>query len=234
MDKLKIEPDSPYQIDDRQVARYLQEQPDFFIRNASLVEQLSLPHAIQGTISLPEAVMNRQRLKIKQLEQDICFMVEQAHENGLLFDELLYLVIDMSMAQSLNEMLSSLNRWAKKLGLSGASVRLFSDCWRLSAPLDAQALVVSRSAFESIRLQRFGEKTHYLGTLNGPEIQLLLPEAMNVGSVAISLFGHHGESGMVIFTSRNRDHYQSGMGTVMLEKVAQILPRLLCRWIERL
>ncbi|ELX8381165.1 DUF484 domain-containing protein [Providencia vermicola] len=234
MDKLKIEPDSPYQIDDRQVARYLQEQPDFFIRNASLVEQLSIPHAIQGTISLPEAVMNRQRLKIKQLEQDICFMVEQAHENGLLFDELLYLVIDMSMAQSLNEMLSSLNRWAKKLGLSGASVRLFSDCWRLSAPLDAQALVVSRSAFESIRLQRFGEKTHYLGTLNGPEIQLLLPEAMNVGSVAISLFGHHGESGMVIFTSRNRDHYQSGMGTVMLEKVAQILPRLLCRWIERL
>ncbi|WBA57313.1 DUF484 domain-containing protein [Providencia sp. 21OH12SH02B-Prov] len=234
MDKLKIEPDSPYQIDDRQVARYLQEQPDFFIRNASLVEQLSISHAIQGTISLPEAVMNRQRLKIKQLEQDICFMVEQAHENGLLFDELLYLVIDMSMAQSLNEMLSSLNRWAKKLGLSGASVRLFSDCWRLSAPLDAQALVVSRSAFESIRLQRFGEKTHYLGTLNGPEIQLLLPEAMNVGSVAISLFGHHGESGMVIFTSRNRDHYQSGMGTVMLEKVAQILPRLLCRWIERL
>lgn len=141
MDKPEVALDSPYQIDDSQVVRYLQEQPDFFIRNASLIEQLTIPHAIQGAISLPEAVMNRQRLKIKQLEQDICFMVEQAHENGQLFDELLYLVIEMSMAQSLSDMLNSLNRWAKKLGLSGASVRLFSDCWRLSAPLDAQALV---------------------------------------------------------------------------------------------
>lgn len=40
-------------------------------------------------------------------------MVEQAHENGLLFDELLYLVIEMSSANSLREMLFSLNRWAK-------------------------------------------------------------------------------------------------------------------------
>ncbi|MDV5226366.1 DUF484 domain-containing protein [Providencia rettgeri] len=234
MDKTKIASESCHQLDERQVVQYLQEQPDFFIRNASLVEHLLIPHAIQGAISLPEVVMNRQRLKIKQLEQDIRFMVEQAHENGQLFDELLYLVIEMSMAESLNGMLTALNRWAKRLGLSGASVRLFSECWRLSAPLDAQALVVSRSAFESIRIQRFGDRTNYLGRLNGPEIQLLLPDALNVGSVAVSLFGHHGESGMVIFTSRDRDHYQSGMGTVMLEKVAQILPRLLCRWIERL
>lgn len=113
MDKPEVALDSPYQIDDSQVVRYLQEQPDFFIRNASLIEQLTIPHAIQGAISLPEAVMNRQRLKIKQLEQDICFMVEQAHENGQLFDELLYLVIEMSMAQSLSDMLNSLNRWAK-------------------------------------------------------------------------------------------------------------------------
>lgn len=234
MDKPKIALDTPYQLDERQVVQYLQEQPDFFTRNAALIEHILVPHAIQGAISLPEAVMNRQRLKIKQLEQDIRFMVEQAHENGQLFDELLYLVIEMSMTESLHDMLLCLNRWAKKLGLSSASVRLFSDCWRLCAPLDAQQLVLSRRAFESIRIQRFGDKVNYLGSLNGSELQLLIPDAVNVGSVAISLFGQHGESGMVIFTSRDRDHYQPGMGTVMLEKVSQILPRLLCRWIERL
>lgn len=234
MDKPEIAADSIYQLDEHQVVQYLQGQPDFFVRNASLVEQISVPHAIQGAISLPEVVMNRQRLKIRQLEQDICFMVEQAHENGQLFDELLYLVIQMSMAESLQDMLLCLNRWAKKLGLSGVSVRLFSDCWRLSAPLDAQQLIISRSTFESVRIQRFGDNSNYLGRLNGPELQFLLPAAMSVGSVAISLFGHHGESGMVIFTSRDRDHYQQGMGTVMLDKIAHILPRLLCRWIERL
>ncbi len=234
MDKPEMAPNRAYQLDEQQVAQYLQGKPDFFIRNASLVEHILIPHAIQGAISLPEFVMNRQRLKIKQLEQDIRFMVEQAHENGQLFDELLYLVIELSMADSLQDMLSRLNRWSKKLGLSSGTVRLFNDCWRLSAPLDALQLVISRNAFEFMRIQRFGEKSYYLGCLNGQEIQMLLPEATNVGSVAMTLFGHHGESGMVIFTSRDRDHYQEGMGAVMLEKVAQIIPRLLCRWIERL
>ncbi len=50
----------------------------------------------------------------------------------------------MSSAESLQQMLLALNRWAKKLGLSGAQVRLFSDSWHLSAPLDAHQLVISR------------------------------------------------------------------------------------------
>ncbi len=234
MDKTEIVPKRVDQIDECDVVQYLKENPYFFLRNAPLVEYIKVPHVVQDAISLPELVMRRQRVKIKELEQDIRFMVEQAHENGQLFDELLFLVIEMSSAGSLQEMLLCLNRWARKLGLASASVRLFSDCWRLAAPLDAHQLVISRRVFESVRIQRFGDKMNYLGRLNGPELQLLIPEALNVGSVAISLFGHHGESGMVIFTSRDREHYQQGMGTVMLEKVAQILPRLLCRWIERL
>lgn len=234
MDKTEKAPKQILQMDENDVVQYLKENPYFFLRHPTLVEQLTVPHVVNGAISLPELVMNRQRVKIRELEQDIRFMVEQAHENVELFDELLLLVIEMSSSKSLHEMLQALNRWAKKLGLSGASIRLFSDSWRLSAPLDAHQLVISRRVFEPVRIQRFGERRNYLGRLNGPEIQLLLPEALNVGSVAISLFGHHGESGMVIFTSRSREHYQQGMGTVMLEKVAQILPRLLCQWIERL
>lgn len=234
MDKTEKASKQIHQMDENDVVQYLKENPYFFLRHPALVEQINVPHVVNGAVSLPELVMSRQRIKIKELEQDIRFMVEQAHENVELFDELLLLVIEMSSSKSLQEMLQALNRWAKKLGLSGASVRLFSDSWRLSAPLDAHQLVISRRVFEPVRIQRFGERQNYLGRLNGPEIQLLLPEALNVGSVAISLFGHHGESGMVIFTSRSREHYQYGMGTVMLEKVAQILPRLLSQWIERL
>lgn len=234
MDKTEKASKQIHQMDENDVVQYLKENPYFFLRHPALVEQINVPHVVNGAVSLPELVMSRQRIKIKELEQDIRFMVEQAHENVELFDELLLLVIEMSSSKSLQEMLQALNRWAKKLGLSGASIRLFSDSWRLSAPLDAHQLVISRRVFEPVRIQRFGERQNYLGRLNGPEIQLLLPEALNVGSVAISLFGHHGESGMVIFTSRSREHYQYGMGTVMLEKVAQILPRLLSQWIERL
>jgi uncharacterized protein YigA (DUF484 family) len=62
---------------------------------------------------------------------------------------------------------------------------------------------------------------------------LLLPQAKLVGSVALSMLGDNGELGMVIFSSRDTQHYQQGMGTVMLNQLARMLPELLERWIER-
>ncbi|VDZ56017.1 Uncharacterized protein conserved in bacteria [Serratia odorifera] len=79
----------------------------------------------------------------------------------------------------------------------------------------------------------WGDEHHFLGSLNGPELLLLLPQAKQVGSVALSLLGANGDLGMVIFSSRDTQHYQAGMGTVMLNQLARMLPELLERWIER-
>lgn len=84
-----------------------------------------------------------------------------------------------------------------------------------------------------MRIQRLGDQQHFLGSLNGPELLLLLPQAKLVGSVALSMLGDNGELGMVIFSSRDTQHYQQGMGTVMLNQLARMLPELLERWIER-
>jgi hypothetical protein len=110
---------------------------------------------------------------------------------------------------------------------------LFSESWRIGAPSDFTHLALSRSAFESLRIQRLGDTHHFLGSLNGPELLLVLPQAKAVGSVALSLMGEKGELGMLIFSSRDPQHYQQGMGTVMLNQLAKMLPGLLERWIER-
>lgn len=47
------------------------------------------------------------------------------------------------------------------------------------------------------------------------------------------MLGDDGELGMVIFSSRDTQHYQQGMGTVMLNQLARMLPALLERWVER-
>ncbi len=70
-----------HQIDELDVVRYLTENPYFFLRNAQLLEQLKSPHMLCGNDSLPELVMSRQQFENQELEQDIRFMVEQAHEN---------------------------------------------------------------------------------------------------------------------------------------------------------
>ncbi|MDT3521423.1 DUF484 domain-containing protein [Cronobacter sakazakii] len=220
-------------LDDDAVLDYLLRHPDFFIRNAAMVEQIRVPHPVRGTVSLVEWHMARARNHINELEENMTLLMEQASANEGLFYRLLKLQGRLACAGSLQEMLERLNRWARDIGLAGASIRLFPERWRLGAPSGFTHLALSRQAFEPVRIQRLGQQTHYLGTLNGPELLVVLPEAKAVGSVAMSLLGEHGELGVLIFSSRDPQHYQQGQGTQLLHELSLMLPDLLARWIER-
>lgn len=220
-------------MDDRAVVDYLLRHPDFFIRNARVVEEMRVPHPVRGTVSLVEWHMARARNHINHLEENISLLVEQASSNEGLFYRLLHLQSRLASASSLDEFLLRLHRWARDLGLAGATIRLFPDRWRIGAPSRFTHLALSRQAFEPLRIQRMGQANHYLGQLNGPELLVVLPEAKAIGSVAMSLMGRDGELGVMLFTSRDPHHYQQGQGTQLLQEIAQMLPELLERWIER-
>lgn len=221
------------EMDDRAVVDYLLRHPDFFIRNARVVEEMRVPHPVRGTVSLVEWHMARARNHINHLEENISLLMEQATSNEGLFYRLLHLQSRLASASSLDEFLLRLHRWARELGLAGATLRLFPDRWRIGPPSGFTHLALSRQAFEPLRIQRMGQENHYLGQLNGPELLLVLPEAKAIGSVAMSLMGRDGELGVMLFTSRDPHHYQQGQGTQLLQEIAQMLPELLERWIER-
>ena len=221
------------EMDDRAVVDYLLRNPEFFIRNARVVEEMRVPHPIRGTVSLVEWHMARARNHINHLEENISLLMEQATSNESLFYRLLHLQSRLASASSLDEFLLRLHRWARELGLAGATLRLFPDRWRIGAPSSFTHLALSRQAFEPLRIQRMGHENHYLGPLHGPELLIVLPEAKAIGSVAMSLMGRDGDLGVMLFTSRDPQHYQQGQGTQLLQEIAQMLPELLERWIER-
>ncbi|WP_437888005.1 DUF484 domain-containing protein [Phytobacter sp. V91] len=221
------------ELDDRAVVEYLLRNPEFFIRNARAVEQIQLPHPVRGTVSLVEWHMARARNHINVLEDNMTLLMEQASANEGLFYQLLRLQSRLASAASLDEMLNRFHRWAKDLGLAGATLRLFPDRWRLGAPSGFTHLAISRQAFEPFRIQRLGQKNHYLGPLNGPELLLLLPDAKAIGSSAVSMMGRDASLGVIIFSSRDPHHYQPDQGTQLLDELGMMLPDLLERWIER-
>lgn len=226
--------EQPQPITDLDVCDYLRQHPDFFIRNARLVEQMRVPHPVRGTVSLVEWHMARQRVQISQMEQDIGLLMDQARANEGLFYSLLHLQNQLVAASSLQDMLNRLHRWARELGLAGANVRLFPDRWRIGAPSDFTHLALTYQAFEPLRIQRLGDRNHYLGPLHGPELLTMLPQGKAIGSVAMSLIGQDGGDGVVIFSSRDPQHYQADQGTQFLQELALMLPGLLERWIERI
>jgi uncharacterized protein len=224
---------SSEKLNDDIVSQYLIDNPDFFMRNARYVEYMRVPHPVRGIISLPEWNMARQRNKIKQLECEISLLMEHASANELLFRQLMDLQIELIKAQDLNQLIVLLNTWAKSLGLSGAYLYLFDDKWLLSAPSNYPHLALNSSQFDFIRVRHLQYTQQYLGTLNSTELDFLLPEHGYVGSVALTLLGQFGDLGLLMFTSTNPEHYQAGQGTLLLEKMSEILPILISRWIMR-
>ncbi|MWP47012.1 DUF484 family protein [Gilliamella sp. Pas-s27] len=224
---------SSVKLNDEIVAQYLIDNPDFFIRNARHVEYMRVPHPVRGIISLPEWNMARQRNKINQLECEISLLMEHASANELLFNQLMDLQIELIKSQDLNQLIALLNTWAKSLGLSGAYLYLFDDKWLLSAPSNYHHLALNSSQFDFIRVRHLQYNQQYLGSLNSTELDFLLPQHGYVGSVALSLLGQFGDLGLLMFTSTNPQHYQAGQGTLLLEKMSEILPILISRWIMR-
>ncbi|MGV8783561.1 DUF484 family protein, partial [Pseudomonas aeruginosa] len=78
--------------------------------------------------------MARARNHINVLEENMALLMEQANANESLFYRLLNLQGRLVAASSLDDMLMRFHRWARELGLAGATVRLFPDRWRLGAP----------------------------------------------------------------------------------------------------
>ncbi|KES16628.1 DUF484 family protein [Gilliamella apicola] len=220
-------------LNDEMVSQYIIDNPDFFIRNATHIERMRVPHPVRGMISLPEWHMARQRNKISQLESEITLLMEHASANELLFNQLIKLQFQLIKAKDINELLDSLKIWAKDLGLSGAYLYLFDDKWLLSAPSNYHYLALNSSQFDFIRVRHLQYSQFYLGSLNTTELDFLLPKHGYVGSVALSLLGQFGDLGLLMFTSTDPQHYQTGQGTLLLEKISEILPILIEKWIMR-
>ena len=169
------------ELDDRAVVDYLIKNPEFFIRNARAVEAIRVPHPVRGTVSLVEWHMARARNHIHVLEENMVLLMEHYRQRRPVLSPTLPAAQSHRRQQS-RRYADALSRWARDLGLAGASLRLFPDRWRLGAPSNHTHLALSRQSFEPLRIQRLGQEQHYLGPLNGPELLVVLPEAKAVGS----------------------------------------------------
>lgn len=229
--KLSIYKSRKLILTDDKVCQHLICNPDFFIRHAKQLDNLQITHPVRGGISLPEWQMTRQRRKIKELEQKIQSLLKNAAENEILFDQLMSLQLTLFKANNFDELTDSLNQWARMLGLQRAYLYLFESKWQIPSTSKYRHLSISTKKFDSIRIRHLQHSPHYLGQLSRSEMAFLVPDRKYWGSVAISLLGQLGDLGLLVFASRDPNHYQHGQGTLLLEKIGLLLPIFINRWL---
>lgn len=216
------------------VAQYLQSHPDFFKDHLEVLDKLYLPSSQEGTLSLVEVQLERQRQRIKSLEAELERFSQLARQEQDIFFGLMPLQHSLSHCINLQQGEQHLNLWAQKLDLQQAKILLFNDQWRKHPTID-EHYWVDRKAFELIRLERMGLRQFYLGQLTHKEKTLLfLPEEFPIGSVACCLLGAktaQKPTALLLFSARDEHHFHNGQDTAFLKHLVSIVELHLQRWM---
>jgi Uncharacterized protein conserved in bacteria len=211
------------------IAAYLLNTPDFFVRNADLLAsiQLTSPHG-QRAVSLQERQMELLREKIKGLELRIVGMLRAGGENDLIHQRLLewtLLLLQERDAQNIPGRI--VEGLASFFNVPQVALRLWG--------LDDAYAAMSYAQPVSNNVRSFVNSMNgepYCGRNPDLEVVQLLDSATEVRSVALlplCVGGAAQAMGMIVLGSQDVGRFTPDMGIDILKSIATIATNALVR-----
>ena len=218
------------EIEAGEVARYLQEHPEFFEQYSDLLTQIVIPspHGDKA-ISITERQMGALRDKVKLLEGKLAELIRYGEENDAIATKVHRLGVSLLAA---TDHASVLHALYSHLGDSFAVPHVALRLWGAAGTGDfIEFDAVSPEARE------FAEKlAHpYVGPGGGPDVMAWFGEGgAHVRSLALlSLRQGVMTFGLMAFGSEEPQRFYPGMGTFYLEQIAEMASLALVRTRER-
>lgn len=217
-----LAPASVDELDEEQVRDYLKRHRDFLERHPELLDDLHVSHASGSAVSLVEKQISVLRDRNVDLRQRLTALTENARFNDQLYAQTRRLVLALLEVDTLAGLNAAFYRAMQDdFAVEHASLILFGegrgeDGPRLEKPerarIEIGGLLHSRSPL--------------CGALRQEELRFLFPKAGSVGSAAVMPLG---EVGVIAVGSSDANRYNSGMGTLFLQHIADVMVRLLPR-----
>jgi uncharacterized protein YigA (DUF484 family) len=213
---------------DEEVARYLQDNPQFFEHHADTLAQINLPHPHGGrTISLSERQLLALREKNKELEKKLREMIAYAQDNDALQHKVHEFVVLLFAARSLAALQETIPHLLRDIfAIPHTVLRL----WQ-SEPPSAEVLAFADAQAQPVCLHHpahdtaawFGEHAAQLHSYAYLPLRGGNGEAVG-HPAASSLRGLHAGSntiGMLVLASEDKQRFYPEMGTVFLQRIAE-------------
>lgn len=210
-----------------EVARYLQENPQFFEEHAELLSHIVIPHPHGGrTISITERQMLSLRDKNRQLEGKMGELLQFGEENDVISEKMHRLGVAVIAAGTFQSVIHTLNFHLRDdFAIPHFALRLWSR------PENTSEL--PEFAGVSQELQTFSETLNhpYCGSTAGFETAswfgAAAPHVRSQGLIALRNGG--GTIGMIALGSEDPQRFYSGMGTLYLERLGEMASAALAR-----
>lgn len=213
-----------------EVAKYLQDNPQFFEDHADFMSRMLIPHPHGGrTISITERQMLSLRDKNKQLDAKMNELLEYGEENDAISEKMHRLGVAMIAAASFQAVLHTLNFHLRDdFAIPQVALRLWDR------PENLQEL--PEFADVSEELQTFAETLSqpYCGSTAGFETSSWFGDASkHVRSQAlVAMRNGGGTIGMIALGSEDAQRFYAGMGTLYLERLGEMASAALARVVR--
>ena len=222
-DNLKLEPQF---VAESVALDYITQHPDFLMGHPELLEQLRLPHAQKGAISLVEIQLDRQRQKIYQLESEITELMGIANHNEHVFRVYADLYPQIIACKHLIDIKHLLETtFSQAFGISALALRLSDDIFNHQS----QGVAISKHQLKQICQHRLGGDNHYFGRLSQHEILQLFGENAQLNSCALLRLGDEQALGILAIGNLDPSHYTPGMDNLLLSQLGGIIAQVLLK-----
>ncbi|MDP5031544.1 MAG: DUF484 family protein [Paraglaciecola sp.] len=208
-------------LSDTEIADYLLSHPDFFIKHAHLLEDLTIPHTLKGSVSLVELQSEQLRKKVRLLNYKLNQLISIARQNEQIYRVYADLNLRLLAAESMEELELILEEiMQERLKLESVVIKPF----------------VGANAFPEIQRRLFIEKRFrrdkfFFGRLSEHERKLLFSD-QEANSVALLLLGDLGELGMLAVSSKDASHFNPDMDTLLITQLQQFLSILIPKLLK--
>lgn len=214
-------------LDDDTVREYLKNHNDFLQRNPDMLDFLHVSHASGSAVSLVEKQVAVLRERNTEMRHRLNALTANARENDKLYERTRRLVLRLLEASNERELCQYfLDSMRDEFAVEHASVILHGD------PAGSKNALRYETP-ERIKLEIGGllkGRKPLCGVLRKEELKFLFPGARELGSAAVMpLEGPADKLGVIAVGSSDADRYYTGMGTLFLTHIADVLVRLLLR-----
>jgi len=220
-------------LEEKTVADYLRDNPEFFQNNASLLASLQIPHAVGPAVSLVEYQVRVLRDQNSQLKRKLMDLVHVARDNNRLNERMHQLTLGLIKSDSLEALLDTLRE--NLLGefkadtvilrLGGMTETRTRECGVDPYEPDAPELQHFETFLKTSRPQCGRFKPEQLQYLFGDQAQA-------IESVALIPLGHHSKHGLLAIGSQEASRFHPGMGTLFLTHLGELMDLLLTAHLD--
>lgn len=217
---------------DAPIADYLRQHPDFFVRHASLLASLLLPHARGGgAVSLVERQVEVLREKSQSLETRLAELVAVARTNEQLVAKFHQLTRRLLAARDRQDLISRLELslredfdvpQARLVLVGSASAGLLPGRFAIAA----EAKDLSLAGFDSL----LASGKPRCGALRDSQREFLFGgDGAGLNSVALVPVGGANPSALLALGSPDKDRFNPGISTDFLARLAELVGDALSR-----